>query len=122
MSSFGTLTGQVLISRLEVGGAAPCPSLTGTGRTPLDDETAWLSGLSQPPYKGMHALTSRATGSNPVAVFSFVPGKPRSRQGKNEALAKVLCHNVVVLIHEMYELGIDPVFWAYSANAQKVPA
>jgi hypothetical protein len=23
----------------------------------------------------------------------------------------VLCHNLVVLIHEMYELGIDPVFW-----------
>ena len=29
----------------------------------------------------------------------------------NETLAKVLCHNLVVLIHEMYELGIDPVFW-----------
>jgi hypothetical protein len=22
----------------------------------------------------------------------------------------VLCHNIVVLIHEMFELGIDPVF------------
>jgi transposase len=30
----------------------------------------------------------------------------------NETLCKVLCHNLVVLIHEMYELGIDPVFWA----------
>ena len=29
----------------------------------------------------------------------------------NETLAKVLCHNLVVLIHEMYELGVDPVFW-----------
>jgi transposase len=28
----------------------------------------------------------------------------------NEALCKVLCHNIVVLIHEMFELGIDPVF------------
>jgi transposase len=36
----------------------------------------------------------------------------------NETLAKVLCHNIVVLIHEMYELGIEPVFWADSA-AQK---
>ena len=33
----------------------------------------------------------------------------------NETLCKVLCHNIVVLIHEMYELGIDPVFW--NANA-----
>ncbi len=29
----------------------------------------------------------------------------------NETLCKVLCHNLVVLIHEMYELGIDPTFW-----------
>jgi len=29
----------------------------------------------------------------------------------NETLAKVLCHSLVVLIHEMYELGINPVFW-----------
>lgn len=26
----------------------------------------------------------------------------------NEVLAKILCHNLVVLIHEMHELGIDP--------------
>ena len=32
----------------------------------------------------------------------------------NETLCKVLCHNLVVLIHEMYELGIDPVFWPMS--------
>jgi hypothetical protein len=25
-------------------------------------------------------------------------------------LAKVQCHNVVVVIHEMHELGIDPTF------------
>jgi transposase len=29
----------------------------------------------------------------------------------NESLCKILCHNIVVLIHEMFELGIDPVFW-----------
>jgi transposase len=28
----------------------------------------------------------------------------------NETLCKVLCHNLVVLIHEMCELGIDPMF------------
>jgi transposase len=33
----------------------------------------------------------------------------------NETLCKVLCHNLVVLIHEMYELGIDPVFWSDAA-------
>jgi len=34
----------------------------------------------------------------------------------NEALCKILCHNLVVLIHEMCELGIEPVFWDNSSN------
>jgi len=29
----------------------------------------------------------------------------------NEAMCKVLAHNLVVLIHEVYELGIHPTFW-----------
>lgn len=36
----------------------------------------------------------------------------------NEVLCKVLCHNLVVLIHETRELGIEPIFWP----AQKVTA
>ncbi len=27
------------------------------------------------------------------------------------------CHNLVVLIHEMCELGIDPVFWLLQRQA-----
>ncbi len=38
----------------------------------------------------------------------------------NEVLCKVLCHNLVVLIHEMFELGIDPVFWPETQGAQVV--
>lgn len=29
---------------------------------------------------------------------------------QNELLAKILCHNIVVVIHEMYELGIEAKF------------
>ena len=29
----------------------------------------------------------------------------------NEALCKVLCHNICVLIHSIYELGVEPEFW-----------
>ena len=29
----------------------------------------------------------------------------------NEVLCKVLAHNLVVLIHEVYELGVEPAFW-----------
>jgi transposase len=33
----------------------------------------------------------------------------------NETLCKILYHNLVVLIHETHELGIDPVFWQNAA-------
>ncbi len=34
----------------------------------------------------------------------------------NETLCKVLCHNLVVLIHEMHELGIEPTAFSKSEN------
>jgi transposase len=40
----------------------------------------------------------------------------------NETLCKILCHNLVVLIHEMCELGIETAFWAESPVAQQTPA
>lgn len=39
---------------------------------------------------------------------------------KNEVLAKLVCHNIVCLIHEMHESGVDPTFWAESPVAHKV--
>jgi len=38
----------------------------------------------------------------------------------NEVLAKVLCHNVCVLIQAIHELGIEPNFCAQIGLAQKV--
>ena len=56
--------------------------------------------------------------SNVESTFSMMKRKfgdgLRSRTDaamKNETLCKILCHNLVVLIHEMHELGIDPEFW-----------
>jgi transposase len=56
--------------------------------------------------------------SNVETTFSMVKRKfgdsLRSKTDAamvNETLCKLLCHNLVVLIHEMHELGIDPVFW-----------
>jgi transposase len=55
--------------------------------------------------------------SNVEATFSMIKRKfgdaVRSKTDTamtNEALCKVLCHNLVVLIHEMHELGIEPQF------------
>ncbi len=54
--------------------------------------------------------------------FTMTGDGPRCTCPDYETLAKVLCHNLVVLIHEMCELGIDPVFWAGPADAQEVLA
>jgi transposase len=35
---------------------------------------------------------------------------------KNEALCKVLCHNIVCLVSAFYELGIGATFWQPAAN------
>ena len=35
----------------------------------------------------------------------------------NEALMKVLCHNIVVLVQSICELDIAPVFWRTEAVA-----
>ncbi len=40
----------------------------------------------------------------------------------NEVLAKVLCHNVVVVGQAAIEFGVDPTFCAGDAPAQKLPA
>src|SRR5437660_11172508 len=56
--------------------------------------------------------------SNSESTFSMIKRKfgdfLRSKTDTamtNEALCKVLAHNIVVLIHEMHELGIEPTFW-----------
>ena len=55
--------------------------------------------------------------SNVETTFSMIKRKfgdsLRSKTGTamvNEALCKILCHNLVVLIHEMFELRIEPMF------------
>ncbi len=67
--------------------------------------------------------------SNVESTFSMIKAKFRDHVRsktdvamRNEALCKILCHNLCVLIQEMYELGIDPLFWAESQVAQKVEA
>jgi myo-inositol catabolism protein IolC len=34
-----------------------------------------------------------------------------------QELCKFLCHNICVLIQEMYELGIEPEFWQEKQEA-----
>ena len=57
--------------------------------------------------------------SNVETAYSMIKAKfgdslrSKSDVGQiNEALAKVLCHNLCVLMQAMHELGIEPAFCA----------
>ena len=41
---------------------------------------------------------------------------------RNEALAKVLCHKVVVVIHELHALGINPGFKLEAGEGEDIAA
>jgi transposase len=67
--------------------------------------------------------------SNVETTFSMIKRKfgqnlraKTTQAQRNELLAKILCHNVAVLIHETYELGIAPLFWQEAPAAQGLPA
>ena len=66
--------------------------------------------------------------SNVESTFSMVKAKfggsvrSKTLTGQvNETLVKILVHNIVVLIHEMYELGIDPTFTGHIPIEREVP-
>jgi transposase len=57
--------------------------------------------------------------SNVETTFSMIKAKfgerlrSKSATGQvNEVLCKILCHNVCCLIQSIYELGVEPSFWA----------
>jgi transposase len=67
--------------------------------------------------------------SNVESTFSMIKAKFRDHVRsktdvamRNEALCKILCHNICVLIQEMYELGIEPTFWTEPSLVQNVTA
>ena len=71
-------------------------------------------------------LTHYHKRSNVESTFSMIKRKfgdfLRSKTDVamlNEALAKILCHNICCLIQAMYELGVEPEFWAGNPSAQK---
>ena len=64
--------------------------------------------------------------SNVESTFSMIKAKFRDHVRSktdvamvNEVLAKVICHNICVLIQELYELGISTAFWAETSPAQE---
>ncbi len=73
-------------------------------------------------YKREEFLAHYHRRSNVETVFSMIKGKfgeklrcKTETAQINEALLKVLCHNLCVIIGSMYELGIEPTFCTQKA-------
>jgi transposase len=112
------------------GGAANVATITAHNGTPFiafrRNATGKASALYQQmfhyfQFKREEFLQHYHKRSNVESTFSMLKRKfgdsLRSKTPTamvNESLCKVLCHNLVVLIHEMHELGIEPIFWADS--------
>jgi hypothetical protein len=96
----------------------------GTHRKSGAGNGAWAKAFAYFMYPRADFLAHYHKRSNVETTFSMIKRKfgdsLRSKTDvamTNEVLAKILCHNLVVLIHEMYELEIDPVFWGSGNEA-----
>ena len=103
-----------------------CTYLGGTPFVPFKSNTVEPTEQEEPIWARMYYLFmyNRLTFmehyhicSNIESAFSMIEGKfgdsvrSKSDTGQiNEALCKVLCHNICVLIHAIHELGIEPIF------------
>lgn len=87
--------------------------------------TVWNRMLAMMLYRRQEYLEHYNKRNNVETTFWMIKskfgGRVRNRTWPakvNEALCKVLCHNIYVLIHSMYELGIDPTFPSIHVHTQ----
>jgi transposase len=104
-----------IVDRL--GGTAFVPFKSNSG--PGEDGSLWNKMYGYYQFRREEFLGHYHLRSNAESGFSMVKAKfGDSVRSKievamvNEALCKVLCHNLVVVHQSHIELGIEPVFWA----------
>jgi transposase len=99
-----------------IGGTADVPFKSNT-TPPAEDGSAWAQMYHYFMQNREKFLEHYHRRSNAETAFSQIKGKfgdslrSKSDVGQvNEALCKVLCHNLCVLVQAMQELGIEPAF------------
>jgi transposase len=102
---------------VEALGATPFIPFKKSRHVEPKDDSMWTKMYHLFHYRREEFLAHYHKRSSVESVFSMIKGKfgpavrSKSEQGQvNEVLAKVLCHNVCVLIRAMHELGIEPNF------------
>lgn len=109
---------------VSVGATPYIPFKNGTTGSPTSTHHRGYDGLwprmwAYYQYRQAEFLTHYHKRSNVETTFAMVKakfgGSVRAKTPTaqvNEALLKFLCHNIVVLIQSIYELDIEPAFWA----------
>ena len=103
----------------ELGGTAYIPfKSNSTGSLVGNNARVWRKMFNYFTYNKEEFLTHYHNRSNVESTINMIKAKftdmVRSKDNVarvNEVLLKVLCHNICVLIQEMYELGIEPNFY-----------
>ncbi len=100
-----------------MGGVPYVPFKSNTLEPAADDSSVWAQMYHFFKNNREKFLEHYHQRSNAETAFSQIKGKfgdslrSKSDTGQiNEALCKVLCHNLCVLVQAMHELGIEPAF------------
>jgi transposase len=132
--AYGSIKNINAISDLGAAPYIPFKSIhTGRGshRKGAEDTGAWAKAFGYFMYRRDEFLAHYHQRSNVETTFPMIKRKfgdyLRSKTDAamvNETMCKILAHNLVVLIHEMHELGIDPhaFGWDTVAPALELPA
>ncbi len=101
----------------ELGGTPFVPFKSNTVEPTESEEPIWARMYYYFMYNRMAFMEHYHMRSNVESAFSMVKGKfgdsvrSKSDTGQvNEALCKVLCHNICCLVQAIHELGIEPTF------------
>ncbi len=102
-----------------VGGTPLVPFKSNTVEPTKEEDPLWARMYYYFMYNRLLFMEHYHMRSNIETAYSMIKGKfgdsvrSKSDTGQiNEALCKVLCHNICVLVQAMHESGIDPTFCA----------
>ncbi len=111
----------------EIGGTPFVPFKSNTVEPTTEEEPIWARMYYYFMYNRLTFMEHYHMRSNIESAFSMIKGKfgdsvrSKSDTGQiNEALCKVLAHNICVLVQATYELGIEPIFCTETRPVQKM--
>ncbi len=111
----------------DLGGTPFVPFKSNTLEPTEKEEPIWARMYYYFMYNRLTFMEHYHMRSNIESAFSMIKGKfgdsvrSKSDTGQiNEALCKVLAHNICVLVQATYELGIEPIFCTETRPVQKM--